>query len=81
MEKASNDGMSSASLVSQFGNMDALSYLIKKRIDFGEKGYQKYALLHTAAKHSQNLIVVGMLLKEPNIQNLIDDTFNHLEIQ
>ena len=65
------------------GDLDILELLhrISKGIDFGEKGYQKYSLLHTAAKHSQNLIVVGMLLKEPIIQNLINETLNHLEIQ
>ena len=48
---------------------------MSKRIDVGQKGYQNFTLLLTVEKQ-QHLFDVEMLLVTPNIQNLINDTFN-----
>ena len=48
---------------------------MSKMIDVGQKGYQNFTLLLTVEKQ-QHLFDLEMLLVTPNIQNLINETFN-----
>ena len=68
-------GSSPALMATQEGNIDILKFLIAKGVDVGQKCYHNWTLLHMAAGHNHHSIV-ELLLKEPKIKKLIDDTSN-----
>ena len=75
MNKSTNFGSSPAYKAAEKGNIDVLTFFISKGVDVGQKGVNKYSLLHIAALNNHHSLV-ELLLKEPKIKELIDDSSN-----
>ena len=75
MNKAKHSGTSPAYIAAQKGNIDILNFLITNGVDVGQKNYQKFTILHVAATYNHHSIV-ELLLNEPKIKKMIDDTSN-----
>lgn len=75
INKVDNDKVSPAYKAAQCGNVDVLRFLIAKGVDVRQKSYENQTLLHIAALTNHHSIV-KLLLKDPKIKKLIDDSSN-----
>ena len=56
-------------------DINVFSYFISKRIDVGQKDFENFTLLYTAAKNN-HYSDVEMILKEPKIKNLRNNSYH-----